>query len=693
VRSHRTIKTRVAAAAAALAVLITASDLGADENAEEVSDPLEVIVVTGTMTEYAAMDAPIPVQVIQRDEIDGMDAANITQVLNQVPGLYVRQNDDFRMGASTIRMQGADANKVAIVLDGRRFRGGVDGVVDLRDIPVENIERIEIIRGPASSLYGSDAMGGVINIITRRGSSAPTAAATAAAGNFGALLFKASHGGAVGPVDYFLAAQHSEVEIARQLGDISQQFGGDAADAKQSRSSVYANAGYQMTDDHRFSLRGDWAPVREGPASHRESFSLGGDWAGRLGTGTDATLGANRYHFDRENDLDGFEEDLAYTQWSADGHVAHVATPSLWGEQHLLTLGHRLRSESIDSQGITRIGAGEVLETPDVRESVLLNSPFLQDDILIAEAVSAVLGTSIDIHDRFGVAANPRISLSWRPSERYRFSAIFGHGYRAPDLLQLFDADFNNIAVTDRGLTGYVIFGNPDLDPETDRAWNLQFDFRPRDGFSGFVTLFWHDFDDLIQIALCQPPECVPDFPGALPPLVFQYENVAKARTRGAEVSFTIDPLTLLGRQLAPHRFEIDLGYAYLDSEDRSGRDGFEGDELPFRPPHRALPGATYWHERWGTRLRLWGQWEDRTYADLPNATIVASRWLWNAKFSTEFPASLPAHWRDALAFLDGLSAFVELNNMFDENVGIPGPMGRAAARRSVLAGLQYQTN
>src|SRR5690606_28446159 len=148
----------------------------------------------------------------------------------QIPDLYVQQNVEFGLGASVVRMQGADPNKVAIVLDGQRFRGGIEGVVDLRDVRTGEIEQIEIIRGPASSRYGSDAMAGVINLRTRGGGEEPTVGATAAGGSFSQQVYKLSHGWHVGPVRYFLSAQHDEVALAQLFGAISAQFEDEAAD-------------------------------------------------------------------------------------------------------------------------------------------------------------------------------------------------------------------------------------------------------------------------------------------------------------------------------------------------------------------------------------------------------------------------------------------------------------------------------
>jgi outer membrane receptor for ferrienterochelin and colicin len=668
------------------------TDTTGDQGAPQPYD-LGDVVVTGTKTEYAVDEAPIPVQVISREEILATSVLNVEDALNLVPGIYVHRNTQFRLGASTVQMQGADPNKVAIVLNGRRFRGGVDGVVDLRDIPVENIERIEIIRGPSSSLYGSDAMGGVINIVTRRGGAEPTFSLATGGGSFGQFFAKGSHSYRVGPLSYFFSTQHEEIEIAALLGGISSQFDDDASDAKQTRDNVFLQLDYDLFDKHRLGFTGEYEPVREGPASDKQNYTLSGDWQWKSGDGTDLWLGFSRYGFDRTNDLPGFEENVDYVDWSGEAHGTH-GFAGLWTEDHLVTFGSRFRVESIDSQGIERTaedGQGS-FTSPAVDETVSIVSPFLQNDILLTEHWSAVIGASVDVHSRFGAQVSPRVSLSWRPDERYRLTAILGRGYRAPDLLQLFDVDFNNIVVTPRGINGYAILGNPDLDAETDLAWNLQLDFRPLRGIEGFVTLFWHDFNDLIAVELCTPPDCIPDFPGELPPLVFQYENIDKARTRGVELTASFSPLEMMGRNADTHRIQIDLTYAYVDSEDRSGRDGTDGNELPYRPPNRFLPVLTYENMRWDSQLRLWGEYEDRTFADVSNATIVPKTWLFNFKVTTRPAAYIHGAdnwWLDETYRY--LSLFVEGRNVLDEDTHIPGPMGQVVPRQTFLGGIQYE--
>jgi len=654
--------------------------------------------VTGAKTEHPIEDAPVPTQVITREEIQATSSGNVQDVLDQVPDIYVRRNDQFLLGASTVRMQGADPNKVLILLNGRRFRGGVDGVVDLRNIPVTNIERIEIIRGPSSSLYGSDAMAGVINVVTRVGSDTPTFSATTAGGNFGRVLLTASHGYKVGPVGYFLSASHDEYEIAKQFPDLSSQFAGPASDAKQVHQDFFGNADITLTPTQRLSLMADFAPIREGPQSNKNNLTASADWQWQSDPETTFALGFSRYGFDRTNHLAGFQEDVDYTDWSTDMRLSHTFLRGFAGEQHLVSFGANARAQHLDSAPLDL--ANSSVAFPGANNGLFQYSPYIQDEIFFAEAWSMVLGSSLDLIQGYGAQASPRATLTWRPAEGYRLSAVVGTGYRAPDLLQLYDVDANNIVISSNGVTGYVILGNPDLKPETDLGENIQFEARPIPGVSFFLNLFHHDFRDLIDVTtVCfTSTVCIPGFVNPFPNLrgpVFQFENIGRAVTQGVDVTLGFEPLTLMGI-VSPHSVRIDLSYGYLYSKNLGDQPGEENKELPFRPPNRFLPSLTYTQSEFGTEIKLWAEYEDRTYTDIINSPggIASSHWLFNFRGSQRLTSLLglvglaPA----SPSPFDGAAAFVEGNNVFDVEYGPPfTPMGRVAGRAAFLAGVSYQ--
>ena len=127
-------------------------------------EPGEVMVVTGSRTARALSESIVTTDVVTQEQILDSGASDASEVLETVPGVVVTRS--FR-GAG-VQMQGLDSQYVLILINGKRMIGRKDGVMDLSRIPAERIERIEIVKGAASALYGSDAIGGVINIITRQ---------------------------------------------------------------------------------------------------------------------------------------------------------------------------------------------------------------------------------------------------------------------------------------------------------------------------------------------------------------------------------------------------------------------------------------------------------------------------------------------------------------------------------------------
>jgi outer membrane receptor for ferrienterochelin and colicins len=673
-----------------------------EDDAVEVAPPsirMPEMVITGTKTPHAVDEAPVPIQVITRQQIAETATDNLADVLSQIPDLYVQRNEQFALGASTVRMQGADPNKVAIVLDGQRFRGGVDGIVDLRDIPVEVVEQIEILRGPASSLYGSDAMAGVINIRTRRGSAKPYVKVTAAGGEHGKQLYNASHGSTLGPIEYFVSAQHDEIQIADLLGAVSEQFAGDAENETQKRDGAYVRLDYP-TDAQALRLSADYLQERN-PLSDNDNLTTSLVWNWTPARRWSVDLQMSRYGFERTNDLPGFEEDVDYADWSGEARIGRTFD-ALLGAVHLVHAGIRVRSEAFRSGALTLGTGDDGVTSPAVDEGVHQVSGFAQDEVFWGEHLSVVVGVSVDEHSEAPLEVSPRGTITWRPADALRLSFTGGRGFRAPDLLQLFDVDINNVVVADGQVRGYAIVGNPDLRAETDVALNLQADFAWRRFVRGTLALYRHEFRDLIVNAIaCPSPEvCNAGFVRPFPELegpIFTFDNVSKALTQGLDFSVVLAPLAFLAGDVSTrHQLEVALGYGYLDTEDQSGIAGQDGNRLPFRPAHRVLPSVTYRARAWGTRLRLWGEYNDAIFTDVNNtpSSRVGPYWLWNFKLAQRLGPMVRAVGGTAPAWLDGLGAFVEGLNVLDRKVDVGAGVaaqGAFTGRRLIYGGLTYE--
>ena len=677
-----------------LVALARSLPAGAADEPKTPPEAIPEIVVTGTRTAHPVEGAPVPTQVIPRSFLQATATEDITQALNQIPDLYVQQNVEFGLGASVVRMQGADPNKVAILLNGRRFRGGIEGIVDLRDIPIANIEQIEIVRGPASSLYGSDAMAGVINIRTRGGSEELALSATTAGGSFSNRVYNGTVGHRLGPIGYYLSAQHTEVEIAQLLGPISAQFEGDGGSQLQKRNSVFVQLDGEI-GAHAIRLTTDF--LREdNPDSFNQNLQTGASWHWTIQPTLAARVMVNRYGFERVNTLPGFEENVNYVDWETNAFL-QAGPWSFLGADHRLTFGTRLRNQAFRSPART-IGD---LEGPAIDESTWQVAPYLQDEMFFGPDLSLVVGLSVDKHSRFGVQPNPRATVSYWPDPDVRIAFTVGRGYRAPDLLQLFNIDLNNVVQMRDRVTGYALVGNPDLAPETDIAFNLEGEIHLGPALRARAGLFRHRFRSLITTAIAcpTPTRCNDGFVDPFPDLIgpiFRYANIGAAVTQGADVSLSTRPAQWWSSD-APdiHDVEIGLAYGFLDTQNQSGIPGEDGNPLPFRPSHRFVPSLTYSHAPLGTTLRLWATYEGGFSTDLADTAegAVGPHWFVNFKLQQRIGAAVDLAGVDAPPWLDSLVLFVQGNNVLDEKVeaaAIAAGRRQLGARRSFLGGVRY---
>ena len=481
---------------------------GVDADGESI---VEEITVTATTSALPSSRAPIPTQVVTREEIDALATEDIENVLETVPGIIVQRNTAFSLGATTVSMQGAAPDQVAILMDGKPFVGGVDGVVDLRDIPVTNIERIEVVRGPGSALYGSQAMAGVINIITKEGGQT-SGNFSLGVGSFDQRLLNAAFGDGVGKVNYFVSGQAGTFKPAQQWGDdFSTQL---QPSDQQDRGQLFASVDIPV-GSHRVDLSASYLE-EQNPNSYNRNPALHAGWTKDFGPTSQLKVTLDQHSFFRRNDFEGLEEERDYDDQRAETRYKKGFLGHPFWQNHLLTAGYRLRRELLQSPAL---GAGEGDLAPEpIDEEVDQHTVYLQDEIFIGQSWSIAATVGVDDHELYGAQTSPRLAVAWLPSPQARLSVSWGRGFRAPNLLQLYDKDVN-IPFPSNPALGYQIVGNPNLLPETNEAWNVQFDYTGR-WARGFVHTYRTRYEDLITT----------QFVG-LDPTTFSYINIAGART------------------------------------------------------------------------------------------------------------------------------------------------------------------
>jgi outer membrane receptor for ferrienterochelin and colicins len=519
---------------------------------------LDALVVTASRREQRLADVPVPTEIISRRDIESSGAADLAQVLLDQTGIQVQGGIASGTG---VLLQGLGDERILVLVDGQPVVGRIGGQLDLARLPVASVERIEIVRGPQSTLYGSDAMGGVINIITRNLPSEPVVAELSTVGGSegrreATFRMGASSGGWRVSIDG--GRREADLVAGRtDSADATQSNWDGLLKAELLAGAWRVTAGVQAVDeDQRWRTGQLWysndnfqwnarSGVRYQSGMHELSLSV---------YGTEYRHHSRRSNSPTPPDSIGERE----TQGLAELELEYGLTAG----PHAVDAGVELTRENIDSDRVL-----------DRHVAQLAGESFAQYTINLG-AWSLVTGARASISDRWGTAFTPRAALQWRPVEPVALRAGVGTGYRAPDFKET-RIEFLNIGPG----FGYVVRGNPDLDPENSRNVTLGVEVTPGSWFvraQGFYTRFTDFIESVAQ----------PDSGGLQ---VFTYSNRAAGRTAGIE--------TEAAAVVGPFRFEG--GYSWLHTQDDETAGPLLG-----RPTHSARGGVN-WTSSFGMHTRL----------------------------------------------------------------------------------------
>jgi outer membrane receptor for ferrienterochelin and colicins len=468
------------------------------------------------------------------------------------------------LGGTTISMQGLGAKYVLILVDGQRQLGRVDGAIDLERFGAAEIEQIEIVRGPGSAMYGSDALGGVVNIITRapgderaeldlrvdhRGASESHAAIGGGGGDWSGVATATWRRGDAfdhtpGDPGTTIAAYddaHAELRTRYRRGDTWRVDGA---------------TGYQRRDLQGVDAQGGGAVVERRNLIEVASASLTARRTGARGGATlHAGVGLHRDQFASDQRgataLDQYQDTREHL-----GELSGQVERRI-GERHLATAGAEgliegLRSERLRDDGARQRGA-----------------LWLQDEWRGGESYRwlVVPAVRVDADSQFGVHATPRLAARWDATDQLVTRASVGLGYRAPSFKEQL-LRFENPGA------GYVVEGNPDLAPETSRSLQAGAEWRPAGRVWLAAGAIANDLTDQITAVTREPGG-----PGM--PIRFGYDNIGRARTAGVELSAAA----------ARGRLRAELGYAYTSTRDLEADVPLDG-----MPAHR-VAGALRWRD------------------------------------------------------------------------------------------------
>jgi outer membrane cobalamin receptor len=458
---------------------------------------MDEVVVTATRMAEPLSKASASVAVVTAEEIAARGATRLDEVLQDVVGLHVVSSGPAG-SLSSASIRGSEASQVLVLIDGIRLNSPQYGQFDLNQLPValNEIERIEVLRGAASALYGSNALGGVINIITRSPEETPSTQVSWTEGERNTRIVSGSTSRQVGAFRYRLGAESQESDGYRKNSDYDQYtinglFGYSPAEDVDIELSAYHL-------DYESSIPGSevWPSPNAEQEDKRTVASV--KLEAPVGPVKVVARGIYEHHRNDYENPDFFiDETHKIDTYGAELHVEKR------GDNHTVLLGGDYYRDELDS---TNIG------DEDQEHGAVFGQ--YQTDLM--PTLTLLLGLRYDIHSDFDNELSPRAALhaALTDSTRVRLSA--SKAFRAPTLNDLYwPADFFSK-------------GNPDLDPET--AWEYELALDQTLGDRGRVSLagFLRDAEDLIS---WQPDEF----------FVYSPVNVNDARIWGVEVDGKFD--------------------------------------------------------------------------------------------------------------------------------------------------------
>ena len=553
----------------------------------ETGDSHELGQVTVTASGHAQQleDAPASISVITREQIEQRYYQDATDALRDIPGVIITGGGPGDRG-NDIVIRGMPSQYTLILVDGKpvstretRPNGSAGFEQDWLP-PLQAIERIEVVRGPMSTLYGSDAIGGVVNVITRK-----VAEEWGGAVQLDTIIQDDSRSGDIQQGNFSLSGPLLADKLGLQVyGRASSRQEDRFVDGFEEKNlrNLNARLSFTPTDNQDFAL--------EAGKTKQDRRSLIGYSAPATGCRGGCT----------DSDNEFTRETLALThtgRWdfgTTDSYLQREEAENLTREMkitntsaksalvmplgdHLLTVGANFEKEELSDDTSNRISDRTEVDTSKW-------ALFAEDEWMLPGNVSITAGLRLDDDENFGSHVSPRLYGVWGMAPRWTLKGGVSTGFRSPALREL-TADWGQVS------RGGNIYGNPDLEPETSVNKELGLYFNAGRDLQANVTVFHNDFKDKITRVACPISICT-DGPNQFGSDPTYRVNVDEAVTEGVEAAVS----TTLARTL-----DLTLSYTYTDSEQKSGE--YKGQPLNQIPKHLASLQADW---RVTTRLAPW---------------------------------------------------------------------------------------
>ena len=639
----------------------------------------DVTVVSGSRQEELRETLNTKVDVVTENDIRTTGYENVGEVLRELPGVVTRRGSETS-GAAGEQIQGINSRQVLVLMDGQPLigaRGIKSGNLNLDRQSTGRLSSVEVVKGAASALYGSDAIGGVINLISCEPVSPFTATLSASGGNFGVLDtrgdigFKRENWSGL-----FSFERHKNNGFDLDPSSFQQEGAGFH------RYDTYGKLKYRFND--KFSLTGTansyWntskgrvigesGPQYNNVDDQSQNYGLTGDW-----TIDGRTSLQVRGYFARFDEITTGSLPAPANTPLADGNLferygkVDATFSRIIGERQLLQVGGEYTTDRY--RGLNRL-------QHDAQEKADTGVFWAQDKISVTNRLTLTVGGHVDNHSVFGTAVSPKIGLNYRLYNWASLRASWGRGFRAPDIGQLYYR-FANVP------NFYQILGNPDLSPEHSGSWQVGGEFNGLSRKLRFgANYFRNDVRNLIDnknlgFLTTTNVDAIFAANGLDPSLkqyvtynilLLVYKNMSNVYTQGMELdtSYTL-----------PKGFAVSGAYTYLDARDKTTDRYLAG-----RNRHQGFMKVAYDNVGLGFNANLRGSFYSKWIVsrnETTNAeTIAAPFQLWDIYGAKKLPK--------------GFELFGTVDNLFhskDINSGTALPIYRPEAGRTFRIGVRW---
>ncbi len=595
------------------------------------------VVVTATRLETPAKEIASSVTVITREKLEQSKKATVIEALQEVVGVSIIQNGPPGAAASVF-LRGANSEHTLILIDGVELNDPISPSrsFDLAHLTLDNVERIEILRGPQSTLYGSDALGGVVNIITKKGQGKPKFSLSSVAGSYGTIITSGGINGSTERMQYSLGTSYFR---SNGFSAASANYEGNGEKDGYRNLTIWGRLGFRLSDnldvdlilrtmktqtdiDNFGGAQGDDPNnVQDYNAllikTQIRNLMLNNRWELKLGL---SLVDYDRQHenltdeahlFDSENGF--FKSKLFKIDWQNNLFLHETNT---------FTFGIDYQKEQGESEynSITAWGSSSSIFP---LQRARITGFYLQDQIRIGNRFFATLGARLDDHSKFGSAVTYRLAPAYFIEEtQTKLRATYGTAFKSPSLYQLYAP-----------ATIWGPIGNEDLVPERSTGWDLGIEQQILRGkILLSATYFSSQYENLIKWS------------------AEGYTNIAKAESKGAESK----GIEILVRAQIIDDLLFRATYTRTEAKDKD-TDTY----LLRRPKHKLTANLNYnFYKKWNINLSFIyiGESDDEYYDPLTWTSLrvaLSSYALLNAAVSFNFASTF--------------HIFFRLDNIFNE--------------------------